>query len=50
MPKKSRWLVLYFVLLLLIAFSLFAVPKIAINAMDETKGQIITVDKQSATQ
>jgi len=40
---KNKWNLLYVVLAVLIIFSLFAVPKIAINSMNAKKGQIITV-------
>lgn len=39
----SKWILLYLILALLLLFSIFAVPKIVINVMNETKGQIITV-------
>ncbi len=40
---KNKWNLLYLVLAALIAFSLFAVPQIAIGYMNRTKGNIITV-------
>lgn len=43
MFKNNKWFPLYIVLALLLLFSLFAVPKIVISTMNETKGQIITV-------
>lgn len=43
MFKKSKWMLLYLVLALVLFFSLFVVPGIAVNAMNETKGQIVTV-------
>lgn len=43
MFKKNKWILMFFVLALLLLFSLFAVPKIVSNAMNETKGQIVTV-------
>lgn len=43
MLKKNKWMLLFVVLALLIFFSLFAVPKIAAGAMNETKGKIVTV-------
>lgn len=39
----SKWNLLYFVLALLLLFSLVAMPRIVIGVMNETKGQIITV-------
>jgi hypothetical protein len=39
----NKWYLLYVVLALLLLFSLFAVPKIAMSVMSETKGQIVTV-------
>ncbi len=41
--KQNKWNLLYLVLAALIAFSLFAVPQIAIGYMNRTKGNIITV-------
>lgn len=39
----SKWNLLYLVLGVLILFSVFAVPKIALLAVERTRGQIITV-------
>ena len=41
---KSKWNLLYLVLALLLAFTLLAVPKIMTGVMNETKGQIVTVE------
>lgn len=41
---KSKWSVLYIVLVILVLFSLFAVPSIAVRALNESKNQIITVE------
>jgi hypothetical protein len=41
--KINRWTLLFVVLAVLLLFSLFAVPKIAMDAMNETKGKIVTV-------
>lgn len=43
MLKKYRWTLLYVILAAVLLFSLFAVPGIAVNAMNETKGRIVTV-------
>ena len=43
---KNKWNLLYIVLAVLIVFSLFAVPQIAISSINATKGQIITVQPQ----
>lgn len=40
---KNKWNLLYVVLALLLAFSLLAVPKIVTGVMNETRGQIMTV-------
>ena len=40
---NSKWNFLYILLAVLIGFSLFAVPNIAINGMNATKGQVITL-------
>jgi hypothetical protein len=42
---KSKWNLLYLILALLLAFSLLAVPKIVTSVMNETRGQVITVEK-----
>lgn len=42
----SKWNLLYLVLALLLLFSLVAVPRIVIGAMNETKGQVITVPSE----
>ena len=46
MIKKSKWYLLYVVLAMLLLFSIFAVPKIAVSVMSETKGQIINVSTE----
>ncbi len=46
----SKWNLLYLVLTLLLLFSLFAVPKITMSVMSETKSQIVTVNKESGMQ
>lgn len=43
MSKKSKWNWLFVILAALILFSVIAVPKIAINAINQSKGQIISV-------
>jgi ABC-type cobalt transport system substrate-binding protein len=43
MFKKNKWMLLFIVLALLLTFSLFAVPKIAVGAMNEAKGKIVTI-------
>lgn len=40
---KNKWNLLYLLLAVLIAFSLFAVPKIAKSVLDGTKDQIVTI-------
>lgn len=42
----SKWNLLYIILALLIAFSLWGVPKIVTGTMSRTRGQIITVETQ----
>lgn len=41
---KNKWNILYVILAVVILFSLFAVPKIAETILNDTKGQIITVE------
>lgn len=43
MRFKSRWNLLYLVLVALILFSVFAVPKIAVSFVERSRGQIVTV-------
>lgn len=43
MFRKSRWNLLYLILLALILFSIFAVPKIAVSFVERSRGQIVTV-------
>ena len=43
MRLKSKWNLLYLVLVALILFSVFAVPKIAVSFVERSRGQIVTV-------
>ena len=43
MFRKSKWNLLYLILLALILFSIFAVPKIAVSFVERSRGQIVTV-------
>lgn len=43
---KNEWNLLYLLLAVLIAFSLFAVPNIAKSVLDGTKNQIVTIAEQ----
>ena len=43
MFRKSKWNLLYLVLLALILFSVFAVPKIAVSFVERSRGQTVTV-------
>ena len=43
---KNKWNLLYLLLAVLIAFSLFAVPNIAKSVLDATKNQIVTIAEQ----
>jgi len=43
MRHNSKWSLLYLVLLALILFSVFAVPKIAVAFVERSRGQIVTV-------
>lgn len=45
---KNKWNLLYLLLAVLIAFSLFAVPNIAKSVLDGTKNQIITIDERES--
>lgn len=40
----SKWNLLYLVLAALILLSVFAIPKIAVSAVERTRGQIATVE------
>lgn len=41
---KTRWNFLYVVLAVLVLFSLFTIPKIAVTTLERTRGQIVTVE------
>ena len=43
---KSKWNLLYVILALLLAFTLLVVPKIVTGVMNETRGQIVTLETQ----
>lgn len=45
---KNKWNLLYLLLAILIAFSLFAVPNIAKSVLDGTKNQIVTIAGQES--
>lgn len=42
--RTSRWNLLYLVLMLLILFSVLAVPKIAVLVVERSREQIVTVE------
>ena len=42
---KNKWNLLYVILALLLVFSLLAVPKIVTSVLNETRGQVITVEE-----
>lgn len=44
--RKSKWNLLYLVLVILILFSVFAVPKIAVSVAERSRGEIFTVAPQ----
>ena len=46
MKMKSKWNLLYIVLVILILFSLFGIPQIAVNVLNESKGQIVTISEE----
>lgn len=41
---KSKWNLLYIVLVILMLFSIFVIPRIAVGVLNESKGHIITVE------
>ena len=43
MLRKSKWYLLTALLLLLVLFSVFAIPKIAVYTLEKTRGEIVTV-------
>ena len=45
--RKSKWNLLYLVLVMLILFSVFAVPKIAVSVVERSRGEIFTVTPQN---
>lgn len=40
---KSKWVLLIALLLLLVLFSVFAIPKIAVYTLEKTRGEIVTI-------
>ena len=44
--RKSKWNLLYLVLIILILFSVLAVPKIAVSVVKRSRGEIFTVTPQ----
>lgn len=44
--NRSKWNLLYLILAVLVLFSVFAVPKIALLALARTRGEIVTVEPQ----
>ena len=44
--QSSKWNLLYLVLVALILFSVFAVPKIAVSVVERSRGEIFTVASQ----
>lgn len=43
MLNKTKWYLLYIVLVVLVLFSVLAIPRIAVRALERTRGRIITV-------
>ena len=43
MLHKSKWYLLIVLLLLLVLFSVLAIPKIAVYTLERTRGEIVTV-------
>ena len=43
MLRKSKWGLLIALLLLLLLFDLFAIPKIAVYTLERTRGEIVTI-------
>ena len=43
---RSKWNLLYLVLVILILFSVLAVPKIAVSVVERSRGEIFTVAPQ----
>ena len=43
MLRKSKWYLLIVLLLLLVLFSVFAIPKIAVCTLGKTRGEIVTI-------
>ncbi len=43
MLRKSKWSLLILVLAALVAFSVFGIPRIAVQTLEKTRGQIVTI-------
>lgn len=48
MLRKSKWYLLLIVLCMLVLFSVFGIPHIAVYTLEQTRGQIITVVAEGA--
>ena len=44
MLRKSRWYLLLIVLAVLVAFSVFGIPRIAVHTLTKTRGEIVTIE------
>ncbi len=45
---KSKWNLLYLALAALILFSVFVMPKIAVSIVEQSRGQVITVESSES--
>ena len=43
MLNRTKWYLLYIVLIVLVLFSVLAIPRIAVYTLERTRGQIVTV-------
>ena len=47
MLHKSKWYLLTLVLAALVLFSVFAIPRIAVHTLEQTRGQIVTIPAEA---
>ena len=47
MLNRTKWYLLYIVLIVLVLFSVLAIPRIAVYTLERTRGQIVTVPDET---
>ena len=47
MLRKSKWYLLLIILAVLVLFSVFGIPRIAVYTQERTRGQIVTIESDT---